>query len=257
MTNNRENYLELLQIDIDETPVIAVVGGGGKTSLIFRLTEELAAQGKKVIVTTTTHMAYEKDRPLNVGLDEAGIRNNLDAYGYTIVAEWKPGDPKISRLSEDDLMKLKDLCDAVLIEADGAKGLSIKVPESWEPVIPKMADLVISVIGLDCLGKPIRRTAYRMERTARFLEKSLDAPITEGDVIRIASSICGLFKNVEDRVYRVYLNKADTLPDGRAVREIVTALQEKKQVAAYGSLKEGDGQDDGEDCIDHACGGEQ
>ena len=33
------DFLELLQIDYEKYPVIAVVGGGGKTSLIYRLTD--------------------------------------------------------------------------------------------------------------------------------------------------------------------------------------------------------------------------
>ena len=36
---------------------VAFTGGGGKTSLIFGLAEIFSGQGKRVIVTTTTHMA--------------------------------------------------------------------------------------------------------------------------------------------------------------------------------------------------------
>ena len=52
-------FLEKLAINIrkESCTVIAFTGGGGKTDLIFRLTDELTAAGKKVIVTTTTHMA--------------------------------------------------------------------------------------------------------------------------------------------------------------------------------------------------------
>ena len=39
------DFLELLQIDYEKYPVIAVVGGGGKTSLIYRLTDELIDKG--------------------------------------------------------------------------------------------------------------------------------------------------------------------------------------------------------------------
>ena len=38
---------------------VAFTGGGGKTSLIFGLAEKFSGQGKRVIVTTTTHMAWE------------------------------------------------------------------------------------------------------------------------------------------------------------------------------------------------------
>ena len=36
---------------------VAFTGGGGKTSLILGLAEIFSGQGKRVIVTTTTHMA--------------------------------------------------------------------------------------------------------------------------------------------------------------------------------------------------------
>lgn len=36
--------------------VISVVGAGGKTSLLFWLAELLQASGRRVLITTTTHM---------------------------------------------------------------------------------------------------------------------------------------------------------------------------------------------------------
>ena len=56
-------FLDLLKLDIEKYPVIAVVGGGGKTSLIYRLNEELQVLGKKVIISTTTHMAFDPMLP--------------------------------------------------------------------------------------------------------------------------------------------------------------------------------------------------
>lgn len=62
--------------------------------------------------------------------------------------------------------------------------------------------------------------------------------MTKEDVEKIATSIHGLFKDVEQKVYRVYLNKADVLPDIKAAREIVEDLARQGTMAAYGSLKE-------------------
>ena len=64
--------------------LIAVVGGGGKTSLIFRLCEEMVSAGKKVIVTTTTHMAYEPERPFAEEGNAQQIQQNIKEYGYYI-----------------------------------------------------------------------------------------------------------------------------------------------------------------------------
>ncbi len=235
---HRVDFLELLQIDYEKYPVIAVVGGGGKTSLIYRLTDELLDRDKKVIITTTTHMAGESELPFARGGDVSDVKRLLDKEGYVIAAEYEEETGKYISLSEDKLDELKELCDVMLIEADGAKHHPVKVPEEWEPVIPRCADIVISVIGLDCLGQPICQSAYRMERTSEFLKKSLEAPITEADIVKIATSICGLFKDVEERVYRVYLNKSDVLTKKETAKHIVRELEKKHTVAAYGSLQE-------------------
>ena len=91
---------------------------------------------------------------------------------------------------------------------------------------------------VDWSGQPISQSAYRMERTSEFLRKSLEAPITEEDIVKIATSICGLFKDVEERVYRVYLNKSDILREKEPAEHIVEELERKNTVAAYGSLLE-------------------
>lgn len=231
-----ESYVELLKLDVDRDPVIAVVGGGGKTSLIFRLCQELTEIGKRVVVSTTTHMAFEQRRPFAPDGDLKRASEMLERFGYVVAGHKEEETGKISALPEECLMNLKEVCDVMLIEADGAKHMPIKVPAEWEPVIPDFASLVISVVGLDCLGKPIRQTAHRMERTAEFLSKSMDAPVTPEDVVKIASSICGLLKDVEDRIYRVYLNKADTLSDPDKAEKIVEDLEQKHITASYGSI---------------------
>lgn len=231
-----EYFLDLLELDIEKYPVIAVVGGGGKTSLIYRLNEELLSMGKRVIITTTTHMVYEPERPFARGGEEGEVKELLERYGYAAAAELDEEQGKITSLSQEKLLRLKELCDVMLIEADGSRQKPLKVPAEWEPVIPSFANVVISVVGLDCLGKPICETTHRMERTSGFLKKRMDAPVTEEDIVKIASSIHGLFKNVEGRVYRVYLNKSDTLKSREPAEKIVEELLEEGTVAAYGSL---------------------
>ena len=237
------DFLELLQIDYEKYPVIAVVGGGGKTSLIYRLTDELIDKGKRVIITTTTHMAGESELPFARGGDAVRVKELLDKERYVIAAEYEEDTGKYASLTDEKLEELSADGDEapfslMLVEADGAKHHPVKVPEKWEPVIPRCADIVISVIGLDCLGQPISQSAYRMERTSEFLRKSLEAPITEEDIVKIATSICGLFKDVEERVYRVYLNKSDILKEKEPAEHIVEELERKNTVAAYGSLLE-------------------
>ena len=74
------------------------------------------------------------------------------AIRFMIAAEYEEDTGKYASLTDEKLEELRELCDVMLVEADGAKHHPVKVPEKWEPVIPRCADIVISVIGLDCLG---------------------------------------------------------------------------------------------------------
>ena len=88
------DFLELLQIDYEKYPVIAVVGGGGKTSLIYRLTDELIDKGKKVIITTTTHMAGESELPFAKGGDVVQVKELLEVILHVMeenVETYMPG----------------------------------------------------------------------------------------------------------------------------------------------------------------------
>lgn len=143
--------------------VVAFVGAGGKTSALFRLAHELRAEGWRVLTTTTTRMAREEvlGAPLAVRLTRKVtpemIRQWLSLYGLLFlygVDQKRKG--KIVGLHPDVIPELMDSVnsDAILVEADGARRLPLKVPHDHEPVIPADASLVVSVGGIDALGQP-------------------------------------------------------------------------------------------------------
>ena len=233
-----DSILKALDIDTDRYPVLSVVGGGGKTSLIFRIMEELTAVGKKVLITTTTHMAYEPDRPFAEDGDMISIKQNLEEYGYTIAASLDREKHKIGALSEEKLKEIKVLADVMLIEADGAKRYPLKVPASWEPVIWGQTDLVIAVAGMDAAGKPIQEVCHRPENVADFLGKEAEEKVTEEDIVRVVLSTEALKKCVYGREYRVLLNKADIPGKSQAAESIADRLEEQGIHAAWGSLRE-------------------
>ena len=216
---------------VTDTPVILIVNSRGMSVSLAAYVKGFMEYRKDshiqgVIFNQMSPMLYPRMKEL------------LEKERYVIAAEYEEDTGKYASLTDEKLEELRELCDVMLVEADGARHHPVKVPEKWEPVIPRCADIVISVIGLDCLGQPISQSAYRMERTSEFLRKSLEAPITEEDIVKIATSICGLFKDVEERVYRVYLNKSDILREKEPAEHIVEELERKNTVAAYGSLLE-------------------
>lgn len=216
---------------------VAFTGGGGKTSLILGLAEKFSGQGKRVIVTTTTHMAWEPEHPFAEAEDVSGACRLIEQYGYVIAAHHKAGQPKISGPEKEILEKLSGFCDLLLVEADGSRRRPLKVPAVHEPVIPSFADMVVGVIGLDCIGKKICDTAHRPDDVAGFLGKRTDEPVTWMDVWKIIRSEAGLQKGVDGRRFLAYLNKADTLEDPGMAEKLMAQGQEAGIMVICGSLQ--------------------
>lgn len=161
----------------------AVVGAGGKTTLIHRLAEEGRAQGKKVLVTTTTHMRIEPDTLLT---DQAEpIIQALETTGYAM-AGIQEGE-KIRSLPPEVYKAACAHADLVLVEADGSRGLPLKCPGDNEPVIPDNADEILVVCGLAGLGKPAREVCHRLERVTACLGITEDTLITPAHVQRLVT----------------------------------------------------------------------
>jgi probable selenium-dependent hydroxylase accessory protein YqeC len=215
---------------------LSLVGAGGKTSLIFSLAGELAAQGHTLLVTTTTAMfhpdhgsppndppsgwpyARTYDRPydrLVIGNIQALCRSG-EKTGQIVVAA-KSHDPKTHKLKgycPDVLTRVWEsrVFDYILIEADGSKRLPIKAPADHEPVIPLWTDMVIGCVGLDCLGRPLdAHTVHRPEHLAAVTGQPPGSILQQESILSLVASSQGLFKHTSQKMKKiVLLNKADT-----------------------------------------------
>ena len=63
----------------------ALVGSGGKTTLLKKLAAQYLAEGKSVFVTTTTHMFIEEDTLLTEDAEE--IIRTLQTTGYAMAGK--------------------------------------------------------------------------------------------------------------------------------------------------------------------------
>ena len=182
---------EALQISLPEHAVISVVGAGGKTSLIFSWARELAASGKSVVITTTTHM-YRPER-----MEEGNIR---------IVVSDDPYRPdKVTAPPSEVLDSLRDTADVVLIEADGSRRMPLKWPADREPVIPDYTDFTVCVAGLSALGKNTADVVYRADELPDVLKRET---VDMNLIHAIISSRDGGQKGVRGD-FRVFMNQID------------------------------------------------
>lgn len=147
--------------------IIAVVGAGGKTTYIKNKAKEFLAQGKKVFVTTTTHMMKETDTCVSDDADE--IIKELLEKQYVMAG--RDCGEKIQSLSEETYLKVCEACDVVLVEADGSRHLPVKFPAEHEPVIPENVNEIVIVCGLHGLGKPFKEVVHRLELAKQCLKE--------------------------------------------------------------------------------------
>ena len=162
-------------LEIQSGDIVALVGGGGKTSLLFALAEQLAAQGLRALCTTTTKMMVPS---VPADCDVCILGESLEAACGQVLTAFEAGPATRVVLAKgfaaphgkdagsnrrvDGIPTLwpralleAGACDVVLVEADGARRLPFKAPAQHEPVLPDTAHIVVAVAGVDALGRPL------------------------------------------------------------------------------------------------------
>ena len=124
-----QSLLEALKIHggRDRKPRIAAVGAGGKTSLLRALAAEYRMQGRKPVVTTTTHILKEDSPAFIESPDMEELTDILEREGWVFTGG-KADKGRAGILPENILRQVLGLPCPVLIESDGARMLPVKIP---------------------------------------------------------------------------------------------------------------------------------
>jgi molybdenum cofactor cytidylyltransferase len=228
----RVKLAEALGMGPDE--VVALVGGGGKTTAMFRLAREVVDGGGLAITTTTTRIfaAQIALAPVHIPAADATrehISAALAAHRHVLVIG--PTDRttgKADGVSLDLFRQLRAwLPHACLLnEADGSRMRPFKAPAEHEPVIPLETTLVVPVVGADIFGTPLDADhVHRPELVSALTGAPPGAPITPAIVARVLAHPQGGRKGVPRGARVVALiNKVETLRDPTAARETAERL---------------------------------
>lgn len=211
------------------------MGAGGKTTLVYRLAAEARALGLRTLVTTTTHMgtlAETTTGPVLVEADSDGlgvidgdIARALAGEGRVTVLGRRIRADKLEGLPRERVDALAMGADVTLVEADGARGRSLKVPAAHEPVIPSSTTVLIVIAGLDAIGRPLdAATVHRLDLVCTA------AGAAEGTTISPATIAAALLhpagypsRIVPGMRSGVFLNKGDD-PATLAAADAIAAL---------------------------------
>ncbi|MEC8985218.1 MAG: selenium cofactor biosynthesis protein YqeC [Actinomycetota bacterium] len=146
---------------------VAIVGGGGKTTILHALGKQLHG---RTILTCTTKMGFDQNNSLPIHLkpDDETIGNS--SIGNPIMV-WEEIEGQ-KAIGVDPAMcdRWFTIVDNVIVEADGSRRLPFKAPAEFEPVIPSSSTLVISTIGADSLDQVISDCCHRPNLVADLAE---------------------------------------------------------------------------------------
>lgn len=199
----------------------AVIGSGGKTSLLRVLAQELSRHGT-VLLATTTHIMRPNWCPFAATAAEL-----CEGFAHSPIVCAGSYTPE-GKLTAPDFPGWQYAADFVLVEADGSRRLPLKAHAPHEPVIPANTRRTVYVVGADGFGHPIRQVCHRPERYAALCgaaEDDIVTPMLEAAVLHAEGYADGW----------VFINKVETAEDWRSA-EALAALLPGKVLA--GSLRE-------------------
>lgn len=222
--------------------VVALVGGGGKSTAMFRLAREIVERGEPVLTTSTTHIFADQVAlaPASVRATDAtreSVLAALDAHRHVLViGDTDPTTGRAAGVSLDLFARLRTWCPGVCLlnEADGSRRLPFKAPAGHEPAIPPETTLVVPVVGADVFGAPLDAEHVHRPELVQALGGAVPgARVTPELVARVLAHPEGGRKNVPAKARVVVLiNKAETLAAREPARETAARLLREPAIEA-------------------------
>ncbi len=194
--------------------ITTVIGSGGKTSLMKRLSEELTGT---VILTTSTHIVPYENMALYTGSDAEKLRTLLETERVICM-----GTPEGVKITTPELTfeNTERVADYVIVEGDGSHRLPLKAHAEFEPVIPSNTNQVILVVGASGWDRKIEDAVHRPEifrakgtvfcfsEESEFYEEQIVTPENYADFIayELGNKKIEIPDNSE---LKIFINQAD------------------------------------------------
>ncbi len=213
----------------DGRGVTALVGGGGKTTLLYALGAERAARGGTAVVMTTTRILPPTPEQARL-LPAEALEDPAQLPAGEVLCAGRPGpDGKLHDPGAACLRRCLKAAGRVFAECDGARRLPVKVPNATEPCFPEETDSVVVVAGLSALGRPLGEVCFRAELAEARFGVGAGTLLTPELLARILTDPDGQCRGVQDGWrFSVLLNQADTPERIRLGLDTARAIQRRR-----------------------------
>lgn len=196
-----------------EKGVTAVIGSGGKSTLLHTLAGELTG---RVLLCTSTHFMAYPDLPTVTEPTAEKLRQALAEHPVVCTGQ----ETAKGKLMDCGLPYelLAELADYVLVEADGSRRLPLKAHADFEPVIPENSRQVICVTGLSGLHRTVQEIVHRPEI---FCTLTGCAPGDEATAELVARGLAR--EKMADTYYLNQVESASALQDAEIMAVLLKA----------------------------------
>ncbi|MGF6907203.1 selenium cofactor biosynthesis protein YqeC [Fusobacterium sp. PH5-44] len=213
--------------NIKKRDIITVTGAGGKTSLIFKLAEELKKIGK-VLITTTTKMKIPNESQYQICKINKGNKIYVGKnYNIDILCE-EIFEDKIIGVNYNIIDEVKDNYDFILIEGDGAQGKFLKFWNENEPLIYEKTTKVIGVLNANIVGNNIsEEKIHRFDTVKKEFKDYINFNLSNEDksymFLKVYFEKNEFFKNYDGEKY-IYCNGIDKIYDEYILKRFLFSL---------------------------------
>lgn len=243
MQVSRAPLIEALDLPLDSS-LISIVGGGGKSALLFALGRWLPG---RVLLTTTT-------RIFRTQIKRAVASCELASEGFEkVLANGPSGLLIVDRVEGDKAMGVSPLLPAewlsredvqhVIVEADGSRMRPTKAPGEHEPVIAVGSTHVVVVVGIDALDASIAQATHRAELVCALLDLEDKARLGTEELARLIRHERGGLKDVPEaaRVI-VVVNKVESDQQRADAAAIALSILQEPRIdrVLWGALEPGE-----------------
>lgn len=228
--------------DDDRTPVVSVVGAGGKKTTLW----VLADRCERVVVTASVRIPiFDEKMPVAVSTDPVAALSEHDDRPLGLVPERAaPDDPRYAGYDNETVDAIAAAADGVvLVKADGARNRSFKAPDEHEPQLPGSTTTVVALADVQVVGRPLTDDwVHRPELVADIAGIEVGDTLEPAHVAAVLASDRGGWKDVPNGARVVpALNKVDDDQWATVGREVAAELHARRDVeyVALTCLREG------------------
>lgn len=189
--------------------VIAITGGGGKTTTMIALGEFYKSKGYSVLLSTTTKLQsphffdFKTDHTFYCESDFF-MHEAKKGESVIFVEEHIMNTKKAHSPREEILALMSKKYDVTILEADGARCLPLKLHRECDPVIPPNVTSVIAIAGMSSLNN----------RAAEFCmgEGDINLIVDRSYLEELISNPEGLLKRISnDHKAMILFNQCDLI----------------------------------------------